>query len=243
MADVTYAPLDIPKPLTDALWIVDSGPHKIAGMPLPVRMTVLRLPNGELILHSPTRCRPEIRKALEALGPIGHLVAPNTVHWSYMPEWQQHYPQAVCWVVPGLGKRPAVARSSLRIDRELADGSPDLWQGQIECVVVRGRLLSEAALFHRPSRSLVLTDLVVNVEREKLPLPLAIGARLVGSTAPEGKAPAYTRLMMRLGGSRASEAARKLIALDPERVIFAHGRWFETDGAARLRRALAWLTS
>jgi hypothetical protein len=32
-----------------------------------------------------------------------------------------------------------------------------------------------------------------------------------------------------------------MIALRPERVIFAHGTIFETDGAARLARAFDWL--
>ncbi len=28
---------------------------------------------------------------------------------------------------------------------------------------------------------------------------------------------------------------------NPERVIFAHGRWYDTDGAAALKRAFRWL--
>jgi hypothetical protein len=31
-----------------------------------------------------------------------------------------------------------------------------------------------------------------------------------------------------------------MIAWDPERVIFAHGRWYDADGAARLRQAFRW---
>ena len=34
---------------------------------------------------------------------------------------------------------------------------------------------------------------------------------------------------------------RRLLALNPRRVIFAHGAWFEEDGAHRLRRSLQWL--
>jgi hypothetical protein len=32
-----------------------------------------------------------------------------------------------------------------------------------------------------------------------------------------------------------------MLAWSPERVIFSHGRWFDRDGAAALRRAFAWL--
>ncbi len=32
-----------------------------------------------------------------------------------------------------------------------------------------------------------------------------------------------------------------MIAWDPARVVIAHGRWFERDGAAALARAFGWL--
>ena len=32
-----------------------------------------------------------------------------------------------------------------------------------------------------------------------------------------------------------------MIAWNPERVILAHGRWYDAGGAAELRRAFAWL--
>jgi hypothetical protein len=62
-----------------------------------------------------------------------------------------------------------------------------------------------------------------------------------GVLAPDGKAPAYVRLIVKRRAAAAREAARRLVALDHERVIFAHGRWFDRDGAAQLRRSLGWL--
>ena len=32
-----------------------------------------------------------------------------------------------------------------------------------------------------------------------------------------------------------------MLAWEPERVVFSHGSWYERDGAAELRRSLAWL--
>jgi hypothetical protein len=32
-----------------------------------------------------------------------------------------------------------------------------------------------------------------------------------------------------------------MIAWNPERVIFSHGRWFDRDGMANLKRAFAWM--
>jgi hypothetical protein len=241
MAEVTYPPIDEPKTVATDVWLVDSGPLRVAGMPLPVRMTVIRLPDGTLILHSPTKFSFPLKQKLDALGRIAHLVAPNTAHWSFMAEWQAHLPEATTWAAPGLRKRPAVAEAGLRLDKDLAAGAPPEWQGAIEVIVLQGKALVEAELFHRPSRTLVLTDLVVNVEPDKLPLPARIGAKLVGATAPHGRAPIYARAAVKAGGEPVVAAARRLLELAPERVIFAHGAWFQTDATARLRRSLDWL--
>ena len=241
MTKAIYPPLDTPKPVTENIWIVDSGPLRLAGMPLPVRMTVIRLANGELILHSPTQFSFALKAQLDALGRIAHLLAPNTAHWTFLKEWQAHYPEAQCWAVPGLGDRPAVKSSGLRIDRVFADGAPEEWNGEIEIVLVRGKGLVEADFFHRASRTLVLTDLIVNLEAGKLPLPMRLGAKLLGALAPNGKAPVYARGVVKAGGKEAGAAAKRLVAFKPERVLFAHGHWHEHDGAAQLERSLDWL--
>src|SRR3712207_4556325 len=90
---VTYPPLDTLKPVADDLWIVDSGPQHM-GISLPVRMTVIRLRNGDVLLHSPTRYVEALRQEIEALGPIRHLVAPNIAHWTHLREWQTRCPGA-----------------------------------------------------------------------------------------------------------------------------------------------------
>jgi len=243
MADVTYPLLDTLKPVADNLWIVDSGPMKVAGlMPLPLRMTVIRLASGDTLLHSPTLFTPGLRAAIEAHGPIRHLLAPNVAHWTFVEEWQRACPEALVWAAPGLRERGPVQKSSLRLDRDLGQAAPPDWAQEIDHVIVPGGAgFSEVCLFHRPSRTLLLTDLVLNLEPEKLPLPMRLLGRLVGVTAPDGRAPIYLRLVVRRGGAAARDAARKLVNLAPERVIFAHGRWFERDATPALQRSLRWL--
>lgn len=241
MTEVTYAPIDVPKPVGENVWVVDSGPMRPLGVPIPIRMTVIRLDDGSLLLHSPTPFGFPLKAELDRLGPIRHLVSPNTVHWSFVKSWQAHYREATVWAAPGLRKRPAVQKSGLRIDEEIPDGRVQRWGETVDVVLVRGAPVVEAALFHHPSRTLVLTDLIVNVEPHKLPPVAALGARLVGSAAPHGRAPVYARAAFKGGGAAARQAAQRLVAFEPERVIFSHGAWFETDGTARLRRALDWL--
>lgn len=169
-------------------------------------------------------------------------MAPNVAHWTLVEDWQRACPEAVTWAAPGLRDRSAVKASKLRLDRDLGDVAPSEWAGEIDHVVVPGGAgFREVCFLHKPTRTLVLTDLVLNLEPHKLPALMRPWAHLVGMTAPNGRAPVYLRAIVRAGGQAARDAAQRLVAFAPERVIFAHGRWFERDGAAQLRRSLAWL--
>jgi hypothetical protein len=237
----TYPPLDVAKPAAEGVWIVDSGPLRLMGMPMPVRMSVIRLAGGDLWLHSPTRYDEALRRELERHGRVRHLVAPSSAHWMFVQEWQRRCPDTVTWAAPGLRERGAVKKSGVRLDHDLDETAPPDWASEIEQVIVPGAGFREVAFFHKPSRTLVLTDLIANLEAEKLPLPMRLMARLTGVLAPDGKAPGYVRLIIRAKRREAAAAAARIVAWRPERVVFSHGRWFERDGAAALERAFKWL--
>lgn len=240
--DAGYPPLDVLKPVADNVWIVDSAPLKLMGLVMPVRMTVVRLGSGDLWLHSPTRFDDALKAAIEDLGPIRHLVAPNSAHWTFLKDWQQHCRDATTWAAPNLRRRVQVKKSGVRLDRDIDDQTPQAWGGEIEHIVIPGGGgFREVAFFHRPTRTLILTDLIVNLEPEKLPPASRTFAKLTGTLAPDGRAPAYLRLVVLVRRKEAAEAAARVLAFAPERVIFTHGRWFERDGTAALKRSLAWL--
>jgi hypothetical protein len=239
--ETTYPPLNVPKQVAPDIWIVDAQPVHPGGLPLPLRMTIIRLRGGDLVLHSPTPYQAGLRRRIEALGTIRHLVAPSIGHWLFLRDWQRACPDAVNWAVPGLRERGQVRRAGVRIDAELGDTPPEAWAGEIETVLVQGPVFREIDLFHRASRTLMLTDLVLNLESDRLP-PLARPlAHLLGIVAPNGKAPIYVRALLQANRRSASRAAARLVAFAPERVIFTHGRWFDEDASRQLRRSLAWL--
>ena len=112
-----------------------------------------------------------LKAEIEAHGPIRHLVAPNIAHWSFLAEWQRQCPDAVTWAPPGLRERANVKASDVRLDRDLPSASPPEWAQDFEQAIIPGAAgFREVTFFHRPSRTLLLTDLVVNLEAGKLPL-------------------------------------------------------------------------
>ncbi len=237
---VSYAPVDMLKPVAPDIWIVDSGPIRAMGLTLPVRMTVVRLKDGGLWLHSPTRHTPALERALADLGPVRHLVAPTVAHWTFLEAWQRACPDATSWAVPALRDRGAVRRSGVRIDRDLVDTAPAEWADAIGQGMVRGGAGFEEAWFlHRDSRTLILTDLIENLEPAKLPPVTA--AMMRATLATRATTGVHVRAALTLGGEATRAAIRRMVATAPERVIFAHGTPFDSDGAARLRRAFDWV--
>jgi hypothetical protein len=65
---------------------------------------------------------------------------------------------------------------------------------------------------------------------------------LAGAANPDGKAPIDLRLTF-LGGKDAARVSfERMLSWEPARVIVAHGRSYERDGVAELRRAFRWLS-
>ena len=235
----TYPPLNDPKPLADSIWIVDSGPIRPMGLTLPVRMTIVRLPGGELLLHSPTEYTAELARRVEQLGTVCHLIAPNIAHWTFLMGWQRAYPDATVWAAPRLRDRAQVRQSGLRIDRDLGGEAPAEWAGTIAQGVVRGGGFAEVWFFHVPSRTMLLTDLIQNLDPDTLPPVTGTLARAARGTA--GTTSLHIRAAVKLGGGAAETAVRELVACAPRHVVFAHGDLFEAPAADRLREGFAWL--
>jgi hypothetical protein len=236
----TYAPLDILKHLGESIWIVDSGPlHAVGVIPLPVRMTVLQLTGGGIVLHSPTRYDQSLRQEIEKLGPIRHIIAPNSAHWSFVKDWKERVPDAVAWAAPGLRKRRQVRKARIPWHGDLGVASGVQWGPDIDQIAVPGiGGFCEVCFFHRKSQSLIVTDLIQNLDDHHQSSMMRMFSTLIGA---KERAPIYLRVVVRLKGQAARMAGRQLVALEPKRVIFSHGQYFEHEASERLRKSLGWL--
>ena len=58
------------------------------GLRLGTRMTVVRLTNGGLLLHSPVLMSPALREELDAIGPVSHIVCPDMLSKFLPPEFR-----------------------------------------------------------------------------------------------------------------------------------------------------------
>jgi Domain of unknown function (DUF4336) len=216
----------------DALWHAQH-PLKFGPLSLTTRMTVVRLRDGSLWVHSPIPPTSGIVDQLQRIGQVRYVVAPNKSHHLFFLDFLNAFPAAEGFVAEGLdSKRPDLARFP-RVPR------PAPWGSQVEGFFIEGLpILNETAWFHGDTGTLILTDLLFCFSRTNHGLSALI-SKLLG---------VYGSLAM----SRTMKLATKdkqallrtttpLLSLPIKRVIVAHDQIVEVDAAIKVAKAFAWL--
>ena len=223
--------------VADGLWRARGEPLKFLAFRVPVCAYIVRLSTGGLWVYSPIELSPDLVAEVTALGSVDALVAPNEFHHLYFGAWQAHWPGARSYGVKGLVEK----RPDLDFDVLLDEGTHDPWPGDIETLVFAGnRVLTEAFFFHHHSRTLVLADLMLNVDVRDQGLVARAFARLNQVAHPDGGSSRLFRWGMK-SRVAAREAINRAIELAPERVVIAHGEGLHDDAVARLTEQFAWL--
>ncbi len=220
-----------------AIWIAEGPVVSFYGFPYPTRMALIRLRDGGLFVWSPIALSPPIGAAVDVLGPVRYIVSPNALHHLFLGEWKSAYPEARLYAPPGLRRK----RKNLEFDADLGD-SPELeWAADIDQVVVAGSLfMTELVFFHRASGTAIFADLIQNFPRDWFKGWRGAVARLDGLVAPNPGAPREWRASF-LNRRAARAALKRILDWPIERVLIAHGDTVDSNGAAFVRRAFAWL--
>ncbi len=221
-------------PATKRLWIF-RAPLRFYGLAFGTRMTVAKLSDGSLWMHSPINLTPEIKQQLDSLGPVAHVVSPNKLHHLYLGPFQQAYPRATLYAPPGL----ATKRPDLAFDEALDDKSLPIWDDEIGLVIVRGSaVMEEAVFFHRAGRTLILGDLLENFSEDD-PLMTRIAARIGGMYGKPGM-PRDWRFTFR-DRAAARQSIERILDWPFESIILAHGRLVSRDARQAFEKAFSWL--
>lgn len=149
-------------PLTAAtpasgVWTIDHD-LSLGGMAFGTRTTVLRLADGTLLLYAPGALTADQQAAIDGLGPVSKIVAPNLMHHLSLAAAKARWPQAEVIAPPGLREKVP----GLPIDRVIGGDSER--EGEI-APGLRWRFiggmpkLNELILHQPASRALVFGDI------------------------------------------------------------------------------------
>ena len=191
-------------------------------MDLFARTTIIKLANGELIVHDPCKIDDAIKTEIDALGVVKYIIAPGSYHHLFVTDFQKKYPGAETYLCPGLERK----RPDIKFDWILGDRPDPRWEGSLDQVLIQGtRFIWEVAFFHRPSQTLILVDLLENIGddyQHKAGLVLQFWWKYIFKMWNNPKAaPEY---QMGWGNkTRVKNGLNKILAWDAQRVILAHG--------------------
>jgi len=216
------------------LWVADS-PLRFAGLEVGARMTVVRLADGTLFVHSPIAATPALVAEVQALGRVAYLIAPNRFHHLYVGEWQRACPAAAIWVAPGLETK----RADLPIAGVLGDTPEPAWADTLDQAALHGMpFMNEVVFFHRPSTTLIASDLAFNVGAGS-PTSTRLVFRLMGAYGRLTPTLVERLLVRDRAAFRASLA--RVQAWPFTRVVIAHSEVSEQGGRDALTRGYAWV--
>ena len=209
---------------------------KLGPLEVFTRMTVVRLGDGGLWVHSPVAPAPQLVAALAALGAVRHVVAPNNSHHLHFRAFLEAFPAARGYLSAALAaRRPELTA--------IAHVGPmtDCWLPDLRGFFIDGLpQLDETVWFHEETGTLIVADLLFCFAAERSWLVRQL-ARLLGVH----RRLAMSRTLKALVKDRAAllRSANRLLSLDVRRVILAHELIVAVDAREWLRDAFGWLAS
>ena len=217
------------------IWILEY-PIRYAGLDLFGRMTIVRFDNGDLLIHDPCEINGLIKREIDAIGEVRYIIAPGSYHHLFVTDFQQKYPQAETFLCPGLERK----RPDINFDWILGNRPDHRWENVFDQVVVQGtKYMWEVAFFHKPSKTLILVDLLENIGddfRHPTSLLLRFWWKVVYRMWNNPKAaPEY-----QMGWGKkdiVKKALNRILSWKPERIILAHGELVESNTQSVLTSA------
>jgi hypothetical protein len=164
--------------VAENIWTFEQ-PQGFFNVTTPIRMTVIRLADGRLWVHAPVAATRECRRLLDELGgEVAYIILPTTAfeHKVFVSGFARAYPKAKVWVCPGQWAWPINLPPPFRVDGYLRDDDdpsrnrkPMPWAKEIEQLLLQPPCIgigpaNEVVFFHRPTKTLLVTDLIVFID-------------------------------------------------------------------------------
>ena len=89
------------KLLQDGLYVVEQS-FALYGAELGIRMTLARIGEHDLWVHSPVRFGENLAAQIATLGSVRSIVSPSKMHRLFLSEWIAAHPHAVHYVPMGM---------------------------------------------------------------------------------------------------------------------------------------------
>ena len=200
---------------------------------LQTRMTVIRLRDGALWIHSPIEPAPNLLAELSSLGEARYVLAPNLTHHLFFRRFLESIPQATGFLAPGLSAKVS------NLSKYPVLPMPGPWQDELQSWFIDGLpVLNETVWFHNDTGTLLLTDLLFSFGKNNIGLQKLV-ARLLGVYDRLGMS--RTMKLMTKDKIALRRSIEPLLLLPIQRIVLAHDQIIEEQALLRLKAAFEWL--
>ena len=218
------------------------------GFPYPTRMAVISLPPTEgggtssSWIWSPVALDEDLVHEIEVKsGRVQHIVSPNKLHHVFLKQWQDRFPSARLYASPGLKERKVA--KGLKFHTTLTSKPDPTYISEIDQILFgEGSGLTEVIFYHKPSRTVLLTDCVQRQEDTSGLAGFLLKADGMGGDS--GGTPGEWRFLMWITNKlpQAREALDHIVQnWAPEKFIIAHGKCAHSNAVPLLERCLSWI--
>jgi hypothetical protein len=222
------------------LWTA-TQPLRFLGINIGSRMSVVRLSSGALVLISPIELNAQDCQMLDSLGSVGHIIAPNLFHHFSIGSTQKLYPNAQTWGVAGLTEKCP----DLLVDQQLPNSGS--FEDTLEYCSFNGfrtlmpsgvKPANETVFYHRPTRTLILTDVAYNFD-ENNTLGTRFAAQVLLGSYKTLMPSRFEKLATR-DKTQVETSVQRVLDWDFDRVIPGHGSVVETGGKVQFEAGYRW---
>ena len=210
--------------------VVMSFPWRVFGIDFARNVTLLRLRDGRVVIHSSAPFTTEDIAAIRRFGEPAWLVDATLIHDTFAKEGRAAFPNLPYLAPDGFTRAAGVATQPL-------SPPPSDWQGEIDVLKIDGNRMNEHALLHRCSATLVVADLFFSFPtdirgsarffvRHIMRLPRLFGVSL------------FFRVLMIRDRQAFQNSMKAVLQWNFERIVVAHREPVEEEARATVERAL-----
>lgn len=205
-------------------------PLRAFGVNFGRNVTLLRLRDGRIVVHSTAPFSPTDVAAIRRFGEPAWLVDATLLHDTFAKPARAAFPAIPYLAPPGFEQASGVATQPLH-------PPPPEWAGEIDVIAIDGlRKIREHAFFHRASGTLVLADLLFHFPGETRGWPRFFVRSVMRLPQLRGIS-TFFRLMIR-NREKFTRSMERILALEFTRIVVAHQAPFEGEARPALVRAL-----
>ena len=210
--------------------VVMSFPWPVFGIDFKRNVTLLRLSNGRVVIHSTADFTNEDIAAIRRFGEPGWLVEATVMHDTFAKRGGAALPGLPYLAPDGFTKASGMQTLSL-------SPPPTDWAGEIDVLKIEGTRMNEHVFFHRRSRTLVVADLFFSFPEQTSGWPRFFVRNIMRLPRMFGISVFFRRLVINDKSSFA-RSMNTLLDWDFERLVVGHWKPIETGAKRAVEQAI-----